>query len=287
MEHLDELELNRSPEPPVADEPSDHLNEAPDRFKWILLSVALLSVCAALAYVALRRPAPQPAAAAVATPRPASPADAPALQGDKIALPPLQETDPLVRELVVKLSSHPAVLAWLATNGLIENFAVVTLNVSEGRTPVAHLRPLAPKAPFRVRPAGDVTLLDPASYHRYDGYAAAVDGLDATGTARLYLTLKPRILDAYRTQGFPDGDFDPVLGKAIAGLLAVPSIDRDIPVREKIVTYAFVDPALEELSPAQKQLLRMGPRNIGLVQQKLRQIATLLGLHTDPMTVRP
>jgi len=287
MEHYDELELNRSSEPAVAGEPFDHVDEPGDHFKWILLSVALLAVVAALAYVALRRPAPQPRAAAVATPQPAPRPDAPALEGDKIALPPLQETDRLVRELVVKLSSHPTVLAWLATNGLIENFTVVTLNVSEGRTPVSHLRPLAPTAPFRVRSAGGVTLLDPASYHRYDGYAAAVDGLDATGTARLYLTLKPRIADAYRIQGFPDGDFDPVLGKAIAGLLAVPSIDRDIPLREKIVTYAFVDPALEELSPAQKQLLRMGPRNIGLVQQKLRQIATLLGLHTDPMTARP
>jgi len=287
MEHYDELELNRSSEPTVVDEPFDHVNEPGDHFKWILLSVALLAIVAALGYVALRRPAPQPAAAAIATPRPASRPDAPALEGEKIALPPLQETDRLVRELVVKLSSHPTVLAWLATNGLIENFTVVTLNVSEGRTPVSHLRTLAPTAPFRVRSAGDVTLLDPASYHRYDGYAAAVDGLDATGTARLYLTLKPRIIDAYRTQGFPDGDFDPVLAKAIAGLLAVPSIDRDIPVREKIVTYAFVDPALEGLSPAQKQLLRMGPRNIGLVQQKLRQISGLLGLRTDQMTVRP
>ena len=121
--------------------------------------------------------------------------------------------------------------------------------------------------------------LDPASYQRYDEYAAAVDGMDATGVARLYLTLKPRILDAYRVLGNPDGDFDPVLEKSIAGLLAVPSIDGDIPVRETIITYEFVDPDLEALSSAQKQLLRMGPRNIRLVQQKLRQIATLLGLH--------
>ena len=130
-------------------------------------------------------------------------------------------------------------------------------------------------------------MLDPARYHRYDGYAAAVDGLDAVGTARLYLTLKPRIVDAYRTLGYPNGDFDPVLAKAIALLLAVPSIDRPIPVREKIITYAFVDPELEGLSAAQKQLLRMGPQNIALVQQKLRQISTLLGLHADQIAIRP
>ena len=69
--------------------------------------------------------------------------------------------------------------------------------------------------------------------------------------------------------------------------MSVPTIDHDIPVREKIVTYLFVDPELEELSSAQKQLLRMGPRNVGLVQQKLRQIAMLLGLHPDRTPARP
>jgi len=280
MDDFEELELNRSPEPPAADKQSD-------RVKWIVLAVTLLVVGAALAYVALRRPRPQPTAATIARPGPVSGPEAPTLESETIALPPLQETDPLVRELVAKLSSHPKVLAWLATNGLIENFTVVTLNVSDGRTPVTHLRALAPTARFLVRSAGGVTLLDPASYHRYDEYAAAVDGLDAAGTARLYLTLKPRIVDAYRRLGYPNGDFDPVLAKTVAALLAVPSIDHDIPVREKIVSYVFVDPGLEGLSAAQKQLLRMGPRNIALVQQKLRQISALLGLHADQIAIRP
>jgi hypothetical protein len=280
VEDFDELELNRSPEPPLADDRSD-------RFKWIALAVALLAVVGAIAYVALRRPGPQTSATTIVEPAPVASPGGPTVEGDKIPLPPLQETDALVRDLVVKLSSHPTVLAWLATNGLIENFAVVTLNVSEGRTPVRHLRTLAPTAGFRVRSAEGVTVLDPASYQRYDGYAAAVDGLDAAGTARLYLTLKPRIVDAYRSLGYPNGDFDPVLAKAIALLLAVPSIDRAIPVREKIVTYAFVDPELEGLSAAQKQFLRMGPQNIALVQRKLRQMATLLGLHADRTTTRP
>ena len=212
---------------------------------------------------------------------------APTLEGEKIALPPLEETDPLVRDLVVKLSSHPRVLAWLATKGLIENFAITTLNVSEGRPPVKHLRALAPTARFRVRSAGSGVFLDPVSYQRYDEYASAVDGLDVIGTARLYLTLKPRILDAYRALGYPDGDFDPVLAKAIADLLAVPGIDHEIPVWQKTLSYVFVDPQLEALTPAQKLLLRMGPRNNGLVKQKLNQIAKALGLHLNETRARP
>ena len=125
------------------------------------------------------------------------------------------------------------------------------------------------------------------SYARYDTYAMAVDGLDATNTARLYLTLKPRIMDAYRALGFPDGDFDPVLEKAIAVLLPVPRVEKDIPVKERVISYEMLDTNLEEMHPAQKQLLRMGPKNVPLVQEKLRAIAHLLGLKPEQVSAKP
>jgi hypothetical protein len=275
MVDLDELELNHLTTSPAGDGRSA-------RGKWIALAVVVLVLGGALTYLVVRRPAIETSPAATSEPAATAPSSAPRLEGENIALPPLGATDALVRELVVKLSSHPKVLAWLATNGLIENFTVVTLNMSEGRTPAMQLQALAPSGRFQVRSTSAGLFLDPASYRRYDDYAAAVDGLDATGAARLYLTLKPRIADAYRAQGFPEGDFDAVLGKAIAGLLAVPTIDREIALQEGIASYQFAEPALEALSPAQKQLLRMGPRNAALVQQKLRQIAMLLGLNSDP-----
>ena len=45
------------------------------------------------------------------------------------------------------------------------------------------------------------------------------------------------------------------------------------------MTYAYSDPKLESLSPAQKQLLRMGPRNGQAIRGKLQEIAALLKLH--------
>ena len=44
------------------------------------------------------------------------------------------------------------------------------------------------------------------------------------------------------------------------------------------IGYGFVDPQLESLSNPQKQLLRMGPRNIRLIQAKLRETALALGI---------
>jgi len=45
------------------------------------------------------------------------------------------------------------------------------------------------------------------------------------------------------------------------------------------LSFAFADPRIESLSAAQKQFLRMGPRNVQTVQSKLREIAALLELH--------
>ena len=42
--------------------------------------------------------------------------------------------------------------------------------------------------------------------------------------------------------------------------------------------WAFSDPAVERLSPAQKHLVRMGPDNAALVQAKLRELADALGV---------
>ena len=255
-----------------------------DRSKWAVLIALLLVAASVLGYVAWKRrnAAPQVAATATATaPAPAvtAPPAGPLVEAEKIALPPLSETDAIVRELVVKLSSHPKALAWLATDGLIENFTVATLNLSEGTTPVAHWPTLKPGARFSVVETPRGPALDPKSYHRYDDYAAAIGALDPAGTARLYLTLKPRILDAYRQLGYPEGDFDPVLERAIGVLLATPVVEGEVPLHQKVLSYQFVDPKVESLPASAKQLLRMGPGNMKIVQDKLREIARQLALH--------
>ena len=99
---------------------------------------------------------------------------------------------------------------------------------------------------------------------------------------RTYATLKPRIQDAYRDLGYPQGDFDEALKRA-SELLQSPVIDGPIAVRRTSVSYTYEDARLETLSAAQKHLLRMGPRNVRLVQAKLREIAPYLGIPTESL----
>jgi hypothetical protein len=242
--------------------------------------IALVVLAAAItAYVMWRgrqaAPAQQTAESPARLPDVAPPG---AEAGEDIVLPELGATDPVVRELVARLSAHPKVAAWLATDGLIRNFTVVTYNIAQGRTPVRHLSGLGPSDTFRTSGPEEALFLDPASYERYDDYATAISELDARGTARLYATLKPRITEAYRELGYPEGDFDAVLERAIVELLRAPIVEGKVRLTPRVESYAYADQRLESLSTAQKQFLRMGPANVRRVQQKLRELAPYLGI---------
>lgn len=272
-DHLGDIDLDK-PTPPDAGGPPPR-----DRSPvWLLVAIGLLLVALGLAYVFLRRAPSEPAVPAAAMP---PPVEAPVQReepGELIVLPPLDETDALVRQLVEKLSTHPAVAAWLTTDGLILNFVVVTSRIASGQTPVAELKALGPIPRFRTRSAGDDLFMDPSSYRRYDRYAAAVSSLDARGAARLYATLKPRIADAYHRLGPRDGEFDRVVERAIVELVEVPVVDGDVVLVPHGTVYAFEDEQLQAMSAAQKQFFRMGPHNVRTVQARLREIASALGI---------
>jgi hypothetical protein len=266
-----DLDLDRPDSPDSGSPPP---RNRPPLALFVVVGVLLIALGAA--YLFLWRGRPEPAVR-TAVAKPQAPVQH-AEPAEQIVLPPLDETDALVRELVNRLSSEPAVTAWLTTDGLLLNFVTVTSRIAQGRSAISELKAIGPVPRFRPRTVADRLYIDPSSYHRYDRYAAAVSSLDARGTARLYATLKPRIADAYKRHGHPDGNFDPVLERALIELLAVPVIEGDVALEPAGIGYAFADERLQGLSAPQKQLLRMGPENMRTVQRKLREIASAVGI---------
>jgi len=256
-----------------ADDPA---GSSPRRRSLAFLAVAAVAILAlAGGYLYLRRARPEPAAAAGAKPD-----DAVKVRQDEtaaVSLPPLEGTDPLVRQLVGALSSHPVVAAWLATDRLIVNFVVVTSRIADGATPAAELKAIGPVPEFRARTTPAGLSIDPATYHRFDRHAQAVASIDAHGAARVYETLKPRVMEAEKNFGGP-ADFDQELERAIVELLKVPIVDGPIALTRRGIGYGYADPRLEAMSAAQKQLFRMGPDNVRVVQGKLREIASYLSI---------
>jgi DUF3014 family protein len=261
-------------------------DDRPRRAKTVLALVALALVAAAAVavYIVLARRQMPPAQPAASPSRPAASTEAERpLGGDPFAVqvPPLDQSDAIVRQLVREVTSHPQVLAWLATEGLLRNVAVVIENTAEGATPAVHLRTLRPTAPFAVvqTPAG--LAIDPKSYHRYDAVAAAAASVDAAAAARLYATVKPRLQDAFRDLD-SETPLDRSFERAVVQLLNTPVVNDPVLVRPQGGTgYAFVDPKLEGLTAAQKQLLRTGPANVRTIQTALRSIALALGIPSD------
>lgn len=278
MQQMDDLPLDPSPLPPAQDD------EARPVWPWIVGLAIVALVTAGVVYWL------RPAAAPSQKPAEAQPAPTPSegrrTLGPAVApvdLPALNLSDPFVRDLIGQLSSRPEVLAWLATDGLIRNMAVCIENVSEGRSPAQHLRTLAPAQRFRAAGRMERYTTDPRSFQRYDGIAGAVGALDSQGAARLYSTLKPRLDEAYQELGHAPGDIDIGVERALVHLLQTPPVRADAPLTLAVVSYRYADDGTEALSAAQKQLLRMGPRNAQTIQVKLREIARALGIPEEAL----
>jgi hypothetical protein len=61
-------------------------------------------------------------------------------------------------------------------------------------------------------------------------------------------------------------------------LLRTPLVDGDVQLSTGKLSYAYANPSLQELTAAQRQFLRMGPRNMRIVKAKLRAVAGFLGI---------
>lgn len=246
---------------------------------WIAIVLAIAAAVAAYLVLGRRHAADQAAEARKPVQVVQQPVKPLGGEAESIDLPPLDQSDAVVRELVAKLSAHPAVAAWLTTDGLVRNFTVVVANIAESRTPAVHLRTLRPASEFKVVQRGNENYIDPRSYQRYDRIAAATASIDPAGAARLYATLKPRIEEAYRDLGAPDQTFDRALERAIVMLLKTPVLTDPVRVQNEGATgYAYASPEIEGLTAPQKQLLRMGPANVRTIQSSLRAIAMALGI---------
>jgi len=264
-----------------------------------VVGLLALAVAGAVFLVGRPGPTPPPAAgpgslpatppttqlptAALPPPEPVPPETAP-------VLPPLAESDPLVRELAGHLSSQPRLAAALATPDVIRRFVAAVDNVADGEVPRVQLPALAPTGEFRVEERPDGASIDPRSYARYDAVGDLVGSIDAAGSAELYHRLAPLADAAYAELGYPDRRFDDRLRAALVRLLGTPLLEGRVAVTPRVLTWRFADPALERLSPVQKQLVRLGPRNERLVQQKLREIAEALGIppsELPPEVVQP
>ena len=200
--------------------------------------------------------------------RPTAPATAaqPEVQTPPVVLPPLDQMDGFIRGLFSGLSNHPQLLAWLATDDLVGSLATAIDRLANGQTPARDLAPLRPGTGFAVVTRRGVPYVDPASYARYDAIVQRPPALTRRGWRR---STRPSSRGWPKpTRGGPHRLAARRRARANATILATPDPPAEIPLVAGVGGYAYADPRLEALTPAQKHLLRMGPANLQKVRAK-------------------
>jgi hypothetical protein len=264
------------------DERTEEPKEEPRKIWGLAAAIlAVLAVAAGIYYFLFMKKTEKPAAA------PAVEAVAPAVEPvpaaagpEPLAFPavPLAASDAAVREFAAALSTSPEFAKWLLTGDLIRKFVVSVDNVANGLSPKPHVDFFEPAGPFRVARTKEGTFIDPGSFARYAPVVGVIQSLDAAAAARLYRAVDPLLQEAYNELGYPGVDFDDTLVKAMAELLETPVVEDRIRLEQRVLSYAMTDSALEALNPAQKQLLRLGPKGVQAVHDKIRELAAALGI---------
>jgi len=190
-------------------------------------------------------------------------------QDTSFILPDLDHSDTLLREEVSGVS--PALAEWLKADQLIRKYVVLVNDFSQGLRLEKHLRFLEPDQPFAVDQDDGKLFIAGKSYQRYDRLAAAINALDVQATLSVYKKFRPLLLQVFREFSYPDEyGLEDIFTKAAAIILAAPVKDGQIAVERHAVHYRFADQQLEALNPVHKQMLRMGPDNTRIIQNKLR-----------------
>lgn len=263
---------------------SDPQPSAPSRKPLVVAGIAFIVVVAlGTGWYLMRgrgeQAVAEPVTPPLVAPAPAAPPSQEAPQPPATPLPALEQSDPHVREQLGRLSSDAEFQRWLGIEGIIRRIAAATSNIAEGESPRAVLAFLAPQGPFQVVERDGHTFIAPESFARYDLVARAFTSLDTQATAGAYKALKPLLDQAFAEIGRPGQGFEATLSRAIQRLLDTPVPEGELEVvATPSVNYAYAAPELEQLSAAQKHLLRMGPANARALQAKLRELRAMMGL---------
>lgn len=247
--------------------------------KAAVVAAVILALSGAAALV-MRRPAPSPIEPPAAA-RPAEPLAAPPSSVAPAApvaanLPSLDDSDAYARGRAPSLFTRALPPPWLQADGLLRRLVAAAAIVAGGESPRDSLSFLRPRGKFKVKRAGGRTVIDPASYARYDALGDAAAALDVSAAVRFVQESRPLFQQACAELDVTC-DFSKAVIRSARGLLAAPLLQGETPVVEKVLVWAYADPRLEGLTKAQKHLLRLGPRNQALVQAKLRELAVALG----------
>jgi hypothetical protein len=114
--------------------------------------------------------------------------------------------------------------------------------------------------------------MDPSGFSRYDGFAQWVNRIDVAAIVELLDDYDQIATEALSRMGVGDFDIRSTVLAATTEILATPIAPENAELMKREANWVYIDPELEALSSLQKQVLRMGPENSGIIQAKAREL---------------
>ena len=218
-----------------------------------------------------------PAPAPIESEATAAPITAPVVTEVQPKIPPApvvtEETgDRYARESIDAANGGKALAQFTAGDYVVERAVAIIDALRRGEVPYKLLPVGKPSTPFPISDNGLRVTLDTAGFSRYDGFAQWVGGLDTTALVSLLNDYEMIATQALTRMGVSGFDIRSAVLAATTQILSTPQVAVDAELMRREANWVYMDPELEALSSLQKQVLRMGPENADIVQQKARDI---------------
>ncbi|MBY5994108.1 DUF3014 domain-containing protein [Ferrimonas balearica] len=191
-------------------------------------------------------------------------------------LPNLNDSDEFAKEQLNAISDGMQFGQAVEDNNLIRRFVVFVDNLAGGEV----MRQQGPFTPlsddFKALELNGKLYLDPEGYRRFDQYAEFLYRLDETQLRDHFMLAEPLLEQAFQELGYGAGQFRGSIVDGIDELLAAPEYDAPLELVSHSVNYQFADPSIENLTDAQKLMIRMGPDNARKIKSLLRRFKAAL-----------
>ncbi len=192
------------------------------------------------------------------------------------ALPSLDSSDSLVRDIVSQHQSSEGLSNWLSLDDLIRRSASFMDGLARGSISEKIFPLGSPEGTFTTHRQGDVIWLNAGNYERYDDVISILLKIDMEKMAQFFHKVRPLLESAFAELGYRPRQMDGIILQTIDNILTTPLIVEPLKLTRDSVAYKFADPELESLMPLQKQLLRAGPENTRRIQQQAKVLRQAL-----------
>jgi len=223
------------------------------------------------------QPSVEPAPMPIEAQAPAAPIAAPPVTEVQPKIPPApvvsEETgDQYARESIDAVNGGKALAQFVAGDYVVERAVAIIDALRRGEVPYKLLPVGKPSTTFPISDNGLRVTLDTAGFSRYDGFAQWVGRLNTPALVSLLNDYEMIATQALTRMGVTDFDIRSAVLAATTQILSTPQVAVDAELMRREANWVYMDPELEALSSLQKQVLRMGPENADIVQQKARDI---------------